>query len=95
MDPETIEQEFGVKVKRQLNVVDGAVSGSTGGGGGSIGYSKNATRHLTDEEYFRRYGRAVKLKISSGEGAVGPTLLSNIVALKQPDDSKEPAMKRK
>ena len=62
MDPETIEQEFGVKVKRQLNVVDGAVSGSTGGGGGGIGYSKNATRHLTDEEYFRRYGRARETK---------------------------------
>ncbi len=58
MDPETIEQEFGVKVKRQLNVMsDGAPSG--GGGGG---YSRNTTRHLTDEEYFRRYGRNREIK---------------------------------
>lgn len=58
MDPETIEQEFGVKVKRQLNVVPEGVGGGgpTGGGGG--GYSRTATRHLTDEEYFRRYGHA-------------------------------------
>ena len=58
MDPETIEQEFGVKVKRQLNVMpEGAGGvGPTGGGGG--GYSRTATRHLTDEEYFRRYGHA-------------------------------------
>ena len=62
MDPETIEQEFGVKVKRQLNVVDGVASGPTGGGTSSSGYSKSATRHLTDEEYFRRYGRARETK---------------------------------
>ncbi len=57
MDPETIEQEFGVKVKRQLNIMDGTSSGSIGGNSGGNGYSYNATRHLTDEEYFRRYGR--------------------------------------
>ena len=57
MDPETIEQEFGVKVKRQLNVMDGMTGSPTGGGGGA-GYSHTATRHLTDEEYFRRYGHA-------------------------------------
>lgn len=53
MDPETIEQEFGVKVTRQLNAM-------TGGGGD--GYSHNATRHLSDEEYFRRYGHARETK---------------------------------
>ena len=52
----------GVKVKRQLNVVDGVASGPTGGGTSSSGYSKSATRHLTDEEYFRRYGRARETK---------------------------------
>ena len=61
MDPETIEQEFGVKVKRQLNVMDGMAGGPTGGGSGA-GYSRNATRHLTDEEYFRRYGHARETK---------------------------------
>lgn len=52
MDPETIEQEFGVKVKRQLNV-DGFTSGNNGGSSRNVGSS----RRLTDEEYFRRYGR--------------------------------------
>lgn len=63
MDPETIEQEFGVKVKRQLNVMsDGMGAGAPTGGGGGGGYSRTATRHLTDEEYFRRYGHARETK---------------------------------
>lgn len=52
MDPETIEQEFGVKVKRQLNV-DGFTAGNNGGSSQNVGSS----RRLTDDEYFRRYGR--------------------------------------
>lgn len=54
MDPETIEQEFGVKVKRQLNVMTG-VPGATASGGSSGEYGH---RRLTDEEYYRRYGHA-------------------------------------
>ena len=52
MDPETIEQEFGVKVKRQLNV-DGFTAGNNGGSSRNVG----SPRRLTDDEYFRRYGR--------------------------------------
>lgn len=58
MDPETIEQEFGVKVKRQLNLMTG-VPGATGSGGSSSEYGH---RRLTDEEYFRRYGHARETK---------------------------------
>lgn len=54
MDPETIEQEFGVKVKRQLNVMTD-VPGATSSGGSSGEYGH---RRLTDEEYYRRYGHA-------------------------------------
>lgn len=54
MDPETIEQEFGVKVKRQLNVMENAQVPS---GGASSGGRDTPSRRLTDEEYFRRYGR--------------------------------------
>ena len=62
MDPETIEQEFGVKVKRQLNVVPGSGMGGSGPTGGGDGYGRTALRHLTDEEYFRRYGHARETK---------------------------------
>lgn len=60
MDPETIEQEFGVKVKRQLNVMTGGAG--AGGSSGGDGYTTGATRHLSDEEYFRRYGHAREIK---------------------------------
>lgn len=52
MDPDSIESEFGIKVKRQLNIENRNVG---------IGTSRNddgVVRHLTDEEYFRRYGHA-------------------------------------
>lgn len=62
MDPETIEQEFGVKVKRQLNVMSDGMGGSAPTGGGGGGYSRTTTRHLTDEEYYRRYGHARETK---------------------------------
>ena len=55
VEPDVIESEFGVKVKRQLNVMDG-IGGVPGGGGGGDGYTDGATRHMTDEEYQRRYG---------------------------------------
>ena len=62
MDPETIEQEFGVKVKRQLNITpEGGGVGPTGDSG-TGGYSHTATRHLTDEEYYRRYGHPRETK---------------------------------
>lgn len=54
MDPETIEQEFGVKVKRQLNVTTGP--GGYGAGDGDSPSGDYAHRRLTDEEYYRRYG---------------------------------------
>ena len=44
MDPDTIESEFGIKVKRQINLGNESGSISTG-------------PRLTDEEYFKRYGR--------------------------------------
>lgn len=59
MDPETIEQEFGVKVKRQLNLMTGATGAMAGGGTSSSEYGH---RRLTDEEYFRRYGHARETK---------------------------------
>lgn len=54
MEPDTIESEFGIKVKRQLNLMTGI--GGAGVGGSGDGYDENSTRHLTDEEYYRRYG---------------------------------------
>lgn len=59
MDPETIEQEFGVKVKRQLNVITegSGVSGGPAGDGSEPGH-----RRLTDEEYYRRYGHPRETK---------------------------------
>lgn len=59
MDPETIEQEFGVKVKRQLNLMTGAPGGTSGGSSSSGEYGH---RRLTDEEYYRRYGHARETK---------------------------------
>ena len=53
MDPDSIESEFGIKVKRQLNIETGGV-----GLGTSSSNDDGVVRHLTDEEYFRRYGHA-------------------------------------
>lgn len=60
MDPDTIESEFGIKVKRQLNVVTGV--GGTGGEEYGEGFDNRATRHLTDEQYYRRYGHPRETK---------------------------------
>ena len=50
MEPDTIESEFGIKVKRQLNA---QVSGG-------IGYGGDGDYHggvrMSDEEYYKRYG---------------------------------------
>lgn len=50
MDPDAVESEFGVKVKRQINAVQSGISS------GGDGTDNNVVRHLTDEEYFKRYG---------------------------------------
>lgn len=64
MEPDEIESEFGIKVKRQLNVMDGM--GGTGGGAPTgapgDGYDDKSVRHLTDEEYMRRYGHPRNVK---------------------------------
>lgn len=65
MDPDSIEGEFGIKVKRQLNTMigGGAVGGDGGDGGdGTTGYSEHSMRHLTDEQYYRRYGHPRETK---------------------------------
>lgn len=51
--PEEVEKTFGVNVGKQLNTLGGV------GGGASVsgdGYDEGSGRHLTDEEYYRRYG---------------------------------------
>ena len=58
MDPETIEQEFGVKVKRQLNVSNGSIALGTSSGNSN----DNVSRRLIDEEYYRRYGHPREVK---------------------------------
>lgn len=83
MDPDAVESEFGVKVKRQINAVQSGISS------GGDGTDNNVVRHLTDEEYFKRYGHYRETKIFDGERNVETVLLSNIKALKSPDDSKE------
>ena len=54
IEPDEIEKTFGVHVGKQLNVITGG-GGAPGGGSTSGGYGPG-TRHLTDEEYMRRYG---------------------------------------
>ena len=49
-----IEKEFGINVGRQLNVIPGLGFGAEGG---SSGLSHNDRGIMSDEEYFRRYGR--------------------------------------
>lgn len=50
MEPDTIESEFGIKVKRQLN---SQMSGGIGYGGGS---NDDGSVRMSDEEYYKRYG---------------------------------------
>ena len=57
MDPDTIESEFGIKVKRQLNLNDQNSGGTGGPVGGDGGKDIGTGRRLTDEEYYKRYGK--------------------------------------
>ncbi len=52
IEPDVIESEFGIKVKKQLNIMGAPV----GGGEDGNGFTEGAVRHMTDEEYLRRYG---------------------------------------
>lgn len=58
MAPDVIEREFGLVVGDQFNMMTGAYGGLTGDGTIDYGdgYDKDATRHMTDQEYERRYG---------------------------------------
>lgn len=55
IEPDVIESEFGIKVKKQLNIM-GGFNGTPGGGDDENGITEGAMRHMTDEEYLRRYG---------------------------------------
>ena len=55
IEPDVIESEFGIKVKKQLNIM-GGFNGTPGGGDDGNGFTEGAARHMTDEEYLRRYG---------------------------------------
>ena len=55
IEPDVIESEFGIKVKKQLNIM-GGFNGTPGGGDDGNGFTDGAMRHMTDEEYLRRYG---------------------------------------
>ena len=48
--PDEIEKEFGINVGNQLNLMSGG--GSVAAGDGEYGH-----RRMTDEEYYKRYGR--------------------------------------
>lgn len=55
IEPDVIESEFGIKVKKQLNIM-GGLNGAPGVGEDENGFTEGAMRHMTDEEYLRRYG---------------------------------------
>ncbi len=55
IEPDVIESEFGIKVKKQLNIM-GGFNGAPGVGEDENGITEGAMRHMTDEEYLRRYG---------------------------------------
>ena len=57
-----IEKEFGINVGRQLNVIPGLGFGAEGG---SSGLSHNDRGIMSDEEYFRRYGRPRGAKVGN------------------------------
>lgn len=54
IESDEIEKTFGVHVGKQLNVVTGGGGPAGGSTSGGDGYGPG--RHLTDEEYMRRYG---------------------------------------
>ncbi len=52
VEADEIEKEFGINVGRQLNVMPGAAGNAVG-----AGVSHNDRGLMSDEEYYRRYGR--------------------------------------
>lgn len=54
VSPDEIEKDFGIVVGRQLNLEQGGM-GSSGGSTGST--EGNGHRIMSDEEYYKRYGR--------------------------------------
>ena len=54
-----IEKEFGINVGKQLNVISGNIGSSTHSG------SSHDRGIMSDEEYFRRYGRSRSSKIAN------------------------------
>lgn len=57
MDPDDVEGEFGLKVKRQINLIDNGAAPGRGDSTPGDGYDDSATSHMSDEEYYRRYGK--------------------------------------
>ena len=57
-----IEKEFGINVGRQLNVIPGLGFGAESG---SYSISYNDRGIMSDEEYFRRYGRPRGTKVEN------------------------------
>ena len=57
-----IEKEFGINVGRQLNVIPGLGFGAEGG---SYSINYNDRGIMSDEEYFRRYGRPRGTKVEN------------------------------
>ena len=54
VSPDEIEKEFGIVVGKQFNNVTGAMTGGSPHVGGR---SSNDRGIMSDEEYYRRYGR--------------------------------------
>ena len=62
MAADEIEKEFGINVGRQLNVIPGLGFGAEGG---SYSINYNDRGIMSDEEYFRRYGRPRGTKVEN------------------------------
>ena len=56
--PDEVEKEFGIHVGRQLNVLQLTASLQTGGAGGGLRQGSHDRRIMSDEEYYKRYGRS-------------------------------------
>lgn len=54
VSPDEIEKDFGIVVGRQLNLEQGGIGSSSGLAGNAEG---NGRQVMSDEEYYRRYGR--------------------------------------
>ncbi|MDR2890566.1 MAG: DUF935 domain-containing protein [Alistipes sp.] len=61
-----IEKEFGIHVGRQLNAMDMLASGGNGGSSAGVGSGGSGDRRImSDEEYYRRYGRSRGSRIAN------------------------------